>query len=108
MSISSFDTSPLQQPHTNVSVVDRPRLRQLISTKVECVLTLVTAPAGYGKTMALHQWTSTVGSPVVWVNLKASDTTALDLINRIGVGLRSCADFANLDIAHRIDVSGRS
>jgi len=90
MSISSFDTSPLQHPqHAHVSVIDRPRLRQLLAIKTQCTLTLVTAPAGYGKTTALHQWADTTGRPVVWVDLRATDTTTADLVSRIA---RSIAD----------------
>jgi len=100
MSISSFDTSPFQQSHTRVSVIDRPRLGQLLSTKTQCTLTLVTAPAGYGKTTALHQWVSSTKRPVVWVNLTASDRSADDLISRFS---HSCVDYANGD-AQVVDV----
>src|SRR3569833_3236968 len=79
MSISSFETSPSNQ-HPKVSVVDRPRLRQLLSTKARCPLILITAPAGYGKTTTIQQWTTLATSPVVWVKLGAEETSASDLV----------------------------
>src|SRR3569833_537848 len=82
MSISSFDTSPSNQ-HPKVSAVDRPRLRQLLSTKARCPLILITAPAGYGKTTAIQQWPTLATSPVVWVKLGAEESSASDLASAI-------------------------
>ena len=103
MSISSFDTSPLLPQHAPVSVIDRPRLRELLSNKAQCTLTLVTAPAGYGKTTALHQWASTTGRRVVWVDLTVTETTAADLARCIA---RSIVDDPDVDIVDVIDDTG--
>ncbi len=40
----------------------------------EVPLTLVSAPAGYGKSVLVAQWTEQLAGPVVWLSLDASDS----------------------------------
>ena len=50
-------------------------------------LTLVTAPAGYGKTTLLTQWIMEVGSPTAWVTLDERDGAAEILADSIAHAL---------------------
>jgi LuxR family transcriptional regulator, maltose regulon positive regulatory protein len=59
--------------------VPRPRITRLIAEGVRwCPLTVVTGPAGAGKTMALALWAAAQPGPVAWVGLD-------DFDNRPGV-----------------------
>jgi LuxR family transcriptional regulator, maltose regulon positive regulatory protein len=52
----------------------RPRVTQLITEGVRwCPLTVVTGPAGAGKTMALAGWAAAAPGPVAWVGLDGFD-----------------------------------
>jgi LuxR family transcriptional regulator, maltose regulon positive regulatory protein len=53
--------------------VDRPRIRQALDDGREAALTLVAAPAGYGKTTAVRAWSGSLDAAVAWVTLDAGD-----------------------------------
>ncbi len=53
------------RPHTAADIVTRPRLLQLLEHGAS--LTLVVAPAGYGKTTLIAEWLETCGLPSAWV-----------------------------------------
>src|SRR5271169_5423757 len=55
-------------------VVPRPRITELIAQgRRWCPLTVITAPAGAGKTMALALWAAAEPGPVAWVGLDEFD-----------------------------------
>ena len=56
--------------------ISRPRLLQLLETGRDRGLTLVSAPAGFGKTTLLTEWVGTgasTGTRFAWVNLDSND-----------------------------------
>ena len=53
--------------------VDRPRIRQALDDGREAALTLVAAPAGYGKTTAVRAWCGSLDAALAWVTLDAGD-----------------------------------
>ena len=53
--------------------VHRPRLTDRINQGVKCPLTLLTAPAGFGKTNLLIEWTRKTNLPVAWLTLDNDD-----------------------------------
>jgi LuxR family transcriptional regulator, maltose regulon positive regulatory protein len=69
-------TTKLHAPKTRTNLVARPRLREALGWNEGCKLTLVSAPAGFGKTTLLAEWTedwSAQGRSVAWVSLDESD-----------------------------------
>ncbi len=68
-------TSKLFIPPLRSNLVPRPRLVQLLneglSTKRK--LTLVSAPAGFGKTTLVVDWLKQIGLPVAWLSLDEAD-----------------------------------
>jgi LuxR family maltose regulon positive regulatory protein len=54
-------------------MVDRPRIRRVLDAGSDAVLTLVAAPAGYGKTTAVRLWCESRDATLVWVTLDADD-----------------------------------
>jgi LuxR family maltose regulon positive regulatory protein len=53
--------------------ISRPRLVEQIQIGVEGPLTLLAAPAGFGKTHLLLEWTKETSLPVAWLTLDSDD-----------------------------------
>ncbi len=69
-------TTKMSAPRIGQAVVPRPRLGELLAEALHARLTLVSGPAGFGKTTAVAGWLDDVrlaGGPVAWVSLDASD-----------------------------------
>jgi LuxR family maltose regulon positive regulatory protein len=60
-------------PQTHGDWVARPRLLQLLNTGLTHPVMVVSAPAGFGKTTLLAQWSSETALPLVWMSLDAHD-----------------------------------
>ncbi|MFD0681669.1 MULTISPECIES: LuxR C-terminal-related transcriptional regulator [unclassified Paenibacillus] len=64
----------LHIPHTrNELLIERPLLIKSLNEGLKAKLTVLTAPAGYGKTTALVEWVQQCGCPAVWVSLDRHD-----------------------------------
>ncbi len=55
------------------TVLNRPRLIHHLNNSIEKKLTIISAPAGFGKTTCLVQWIKTLMQPVGWISLDSSD-----------------------------------
>src|SRR5215470_9155203 len=64
-------TTKLSVPPVRLDIVPRPRLMERMNTAVRGPLTLIVAPAGWGKTTLLSAW------PLAWVSLDAGDNDSL-------------------------------
>ena len=65
---TKFDTPQLGSAH-----VERPRLFHLLSGAIEKRVTIVSAPAGYGKTTLLAEWLRSSHSSWAWLSLDRTD-----------------------------------
>ena len=65
-----------------------PKLEQGFKRK----LTLVSAPAGFGKTTLLSDWINRCQVPVVWVSADKRDNDVLNMLSSVIFGLRQMAD----------------
>jgi ATP/maltotriose-dependent transcriptional regulator MalT len=63
----------LHVPRLQPGFVPRPRLVRALNGGLSQRLTLVCAPAGFGKTAVLADWARTLGRPVAWLSLDAGD-----------------------------------
>ena len=63
----------LYPPQARVELISRPRLIELFNQGVAKRLTLVSAPAGYGKSTLLGAWIRQAEVPVGWVSLDETD-----------------------------------
>jgi LuxR family maltose regulon positive regulatory protein len=63
----------LHIPPVRPGLVPRPRLTELLNAGLHRKLTLVSAPAGYGKTTLVSNWLSGVGGPSTWLSLDEND-----------------------------------
>ncbi len=79
-------TAPLEP----AKLLNRPRLLALIPRIREVKLTLVQAPAGYGKSSLLAQWHDTLraeGEQVGWISIDASDNDPSGMLSYIATAL---------------------
>ena len=69
----------LYVPRLRQGLVGRARLHELLDAGGQARLTLVSAPAGFGKTTLMSEWVleaGTAGRPVAWVSLDSADNEA--------------------------------
>ena len=87
----------LYVPPARSSIVPRPRLTDRLNVGVRSRLTLIIAPAGWGKTTLLSAWhadPSRAAKPVAWVSLDVGDndpvrfwTYLITALNRLHAGI---------------------
>ncbi len=78
-------TTKISIPRLPGEFVHRPRLTRRIDQGVKSPLTLLTAPAGFGKTNLLVEWTTKTDLPVAWLSIDNDDNDASRFI-RYAVG----------------------
>ena len=61
------------RPAAPQDFITRPRLDQMLSQGLSRPLTLISAPAGYGKTMLMSSFLQGYALPWVWLSLDAQD-----------------------------------
>ena len=66
----------LRLPFTRPGLVPRPRLQEQIAQGLRGPLTLITAPAGFGKTTLVASCVAGCGMPVAWLSLDKNDNQA--------------------------------
>ncbi len=62
-------------PRLRPNVVSRPRLLERLNEGLHRKLTLISAPAGFGKTTLVSEWISFIERPVAWLSLTRGRTT---------------------------------
>lgn len=68
-----FVTTKLHPPRPRSRLVSRSHLTLRLQHGMESALTLISAPAGFGKTTLLAQWLAESGTPVAWLSLEPGD-----------------------------------
>jgi LuxR family maltose regulon positive regulatory protein len=71
----------LQRPPVAPDIVSRNRLTQLLDEGRKRPLSLISAPAGYGKSTLASHWTATYDGPCGWVSLDKSDNDLRQFLN---------------------------
>src|SRR5713226_3335715 len=56
-------------PRPRPNVVSRPRLLERLNEGLHRKLTLISAPAGFGKTTLVSEWLAGCGRPAAWLSL---------------------------------------
>jgi LuxR family maltose regulon positive regulatory protein len=72
MSISLIKTK-LFRPRSGYDLIRRNRLIELLNTGLSSSVTLISAPAGFGKTTLLAGWLETQDRPAAWLSLDEND-----------------------------------
>jgi LuxR family maltose regulon positive regulatory protein len=66
-------TTKLYIPPIRSKMVSRPRLMKRLMSGLHRKLTLVSAPAGFGKTTLLGECAASCGQPIAWISLDTGD-----------------------------------
>ena len=93
---------PIVRPGT----VDRPRIRQALDAGEDAALTLVAAPAGYGKTTAVRSWCASVDAGLAWVTLDAGDSDPVRLWRYLATAVDRVRPGLGRGALQRLDVAG--
>jgi ATP/maltotriose-dependent transcriptional regulator MalT len=78
----------LYVPPVRPELVSRPRLIERLNAGLHRKLTLVSAPAGFGKTALLRDWLAARGWPAAWLTLQDADNTPGHFLLRLAAACR--------------------
>lgn len=81
----------LYVPPSRPGVVARPRLTQRLNEGLHQPLTLISAPAGFGKTTLAAEWAAQCGRPVAWLSLDERDGDPATFLTYIVAALQTIA-----------------
>jgi LuxR family maltose regulon positive regulatory protein len=79
----------LHRPASPVDVVARPSLIERLHRGQDGTLTLVTAPAGYGKSTLVSQWLETCTRRTAWLSLDETDSDITTFLQYILAAIRA-------------------
>jgi LuxR family maltose regulon positive regulatory protein len=79
----------LHIPRARHGLVSRPRLVDRLTEAVAGELTVVCAPAGFGKTVLLADWAQRSGQPVAWLSLDTGDNDPVRFWRHVAAALES-------------------
>lgn len=75
-------------PRASVSAVERPALEAELNRGLNLPVTLVCAPAGFGKSQLLSTWAQSRALQFGWLQLEASDSDPIRLLHSLTAALR--------------------
>src|SRR6266700_2428716 len=88
-SLTPLLTTKLHRPLPRAQLVRRSQLTERLTQGVMGPLTLVSAPAGFGKTTLLAQWFAESGMPVAWLSLEAGDNELVRFLSYLIAALQT-------------------
>jgi len=97
----------LVPPRRRNDTVRRERLHGLLEDALECDVTLVTAPAGYGKSTLAVDWCDDSQIPLAWLSLDRQDTDPLALIGNIVGAIQRIYPDALSEAAGRLEAGAQ-
>ncbi len=88
-SLTPLLATKLHRPLPRAHLVRRPQLAERLTQGVMGPLTLVSAPAGFGKTTLLAQWLAESGMPVAWLSLEPGDSEPVRFLSYLIAALQT-------------------
>jgi LuxR family transcriptional regulator, maltose regulon positive regulatory protein len=79
----------LHAPRPRAQLVSRPELIERLQEGIQGPLTLVSAPAGFGKTTLLAQWLVQSDTPVAWLSLEPEDNEPVRFLSYVIAALQT-------------------
>ena len=87
-SLSLMQTK-LYRPRNRSDVIPRTRLLDRLNAGLSGKVTLVSAPAGFGKTTLLAQWLQTIDRPTAWLSLDEHDNEPRVFVHSLTAALQA-------------------
>jgi LuxR family maltose regulon positive regulatory protein len=88
---TSVLTTKLYIPPPRPNVVLRPRLSERLNAGLHRKLTLIAAPAGFGKTTLVSAWLATCQRPTAWLSLDEGDSDPTRFLTYLVAALQTIA-----------------
>ncbi len=85
-------------PPAPAGMVARQRLIEQLNLGLRTKLTLVSAPAGFGKTTLLADWIGRLEGPVAWLSVDRSDNDVVRFLSYLTAALSKCQPLVNGDV----------
>jgi len=86
---TSILTTKLYIPPPRSDLVPRPQLNACLNEGITRKLTLICAPAGFGKTTMLSEWADTLETPLAWLSLDKGDNDLARFLTYIVAALQT-------------------
>jgi LuxR family transcriptional regulator, maltose regulon positive regulatory protein len=91
----------LYRPQSPERQLKRRRLFQLLEAGLHCQVTLVTAPAGYGKTVLISSWLNSQTESACWLSLESADNNPVVFLTYLVAAIKTifpegCAETSSL------------
>jgi LuxR family maltose regulon positive regulatory protein len=93
-------------PQLRTNLVSRSRLLQRLNEGLPRKMTLISAPAGFGKTTLLGDWIKTADLPAAWVSLDQGDNAPDTFLAYLIAALQSLKPMAKKEAQPGIDLDG--
>jgi len=87
----SLLSTKLYVPPARLNGVSRPRLFERLDEGLERKLSLISAPAGFGKTTLASEWVASCGQPVAWLSLDEGDNDPTGFLAYIVAAVQTIA-----------------
>ncbi|UCD99261.1 MAG: hypothetical protein JSV42_00625 [Chloroflexota bacterium] len=99
-------TTKLYIPRAHTRLVSRPRLVDQLANGLQKSLTLVSAPAGYGKTTLLVDWHFKHGRdyPLAWLSLDSDDNNLARFLTYVAAALETLDPNLTFDLVSQLQL----
>src|SRR5437588_8561983 len=78
-------------PRLRPNVVSRPRLLERLNEGLHRKLTLISAPAGFGKTTLVSEWVAGIERPTAWLSLDEGENDPARFLSYLVAALQTIA-----------------
>src|SRR3954451_20504089 len=95
----------LYLPPPRPRVVRRSRLLEPLHAGLHRKLTLISAPAGFGKTTLVSEWVAGCGRPVAWLSLDDADSDPTRFLTYLVAALQTIAPTIGESVVHVLQSS---
>ena len=86
---SSLLRTKLNRPRPGSDVIFRARFIERLNAGLSGKVTLLSAPAGFGKTTLLTAWVETIARPTAWLSLDANDNELAVFVHALTAALQT-------------------
>ncbi len=98
-------STKLYVPSTRDTLIARPRLLAVLSSALGKGFTLISAPAGYGKTTLVSSWLHERALPCAWLSLEESDNDPVRFLQYLLTALQVVVQSVRTDLLDLVDES---
>jgi LuxR family maltose regulon positive regulatory protein len=99
-------TTKLYRPRISGELVARPRLVERLEARRDRPLTLVSAPAGYGKTTLVSNWLEACECPTAWLSLDEDDNDLVQFLVYLLAAIETMLPGAVAETRSLLDAAG--